>query len=91
MYILASDFLEKDNKYISKARNSCVDTFQPLNTYIYISFLFRNKSDNLFLYIRNHENSRLQPVFGTQYPFVYVWAGREYLMDIEQSKNRCKM
>ena len=40
---------------------------------------YRNKSDDyLYLYIRNLENSRLKPFFGTQNPFVFVWAGREH-------------
>ena len=35
---------------------------------------FRNKSDDhIFLYIWNLENR----VFGTQYPFLFVWAGIE--------------
>ena len=49
----------------------------------YASFL--NKSDDYkFLYIRNLKNLRLKPFFSTQYSFIFVWAGREYLMDIVQ-------
>ena len=40
---------------------------------------FRNKSDGyLFLYIRNLENLRLKQVFSAEFPFVFMWAGREY-------------
>ena len=53
----------------------------------YIFIFFRNKSDDyLCWYIRNLENSRLKPVFGTQYPFVFVLACSEYSMDIVLSK-----
>ena len=37
---------------------------------------FLKKTINMNMYIRNLENSRLKPVFGTQYPLVFVWAGR---------------
>ena len=51
---------------------------------------FKNKSDDyLNMYIKNIENSRLTPVFGTQYKFEFLWAGIEFLMDIVESKNRC--
>ena len=46
--------------------------------YVFIVF-FRNISDDyLYLYIRNLENSRLKPFFGTQNQFVFVWAGTDY-------------
>ena len=53
IYILASDFFGKDDKYIFKAIQKfvlCVGNFQPLNAYI--SFI-RNKSDD-YLYILDH-------------------------------------
>ena len=51
---------------------------------------FLNKSDDyLDLYIRNLENSRLKPVFGTQYTFVFVLVGWDYEMDIVLSKKVC--
>ena len=53
-------------------------------------FLSKNKSDDyLNMYIKNIENSRLTPVFGTQYKFEFLWAGIEFLMDIVESKNMC--
>ena len=43
--------------------------------YISASDFFQIKSDYYFyLYIRNLENSRLKPVFCTQYQFVFVLA-----------------
>ena len=55
MQILASDFfsLEKDDKYVFKAKNSCCvgGTF---SLKIHIFNVFRNKSDDyLYLYIKN--------------------------------------
>ena len=44
----------------------------------YLFIVFFETDDYLYLYIRNLENSRLKPIFVTQYPFVFVWAGREY-------------
>ena len=43
MYILASEFFEKDDKDIIKTRNSCCmyDTL----TFKYVFIVFRNKSD----------------------------------------------
>ena len=38
-----------------------------------------NTDDYLYLYIRNHENSRLKPFFQTQYSFVFVLACRGYI------------
>ena len=56
MYILASDFFEKDDKYTFKARSSCVWKFLAVK-YVFIGF-FRNRSDDyLYLYIRNLENT----------------------------------
>ena len=52
MYILASDFNAKDDKYIFKAKNSCG---------VYLSFFFLNFFDDLF--IGNLQNSRLKPGF----------------------------
>ena len=50
-----------------------------LTMYVLASDFFQNKSDNYpYLYIRNLENSPLDLCFGTQYPLVFVWAGREY-------------
>ena len=75
MNILASDLFEKDDKCVFKARISCCVNFQPLNKYL---LFFRDKPNNyLYLYIRNIENSRFKPVFGTQYLFVFVLTGRE--------------
>ena len=44
------------------------------NSFLLISVLYRR-----FVFL---EISRLKPGFGTQYPFVIVWVGREYEMDI---------
>ena len=42
--------------------------------YVFIVFFRNKKDDNFYLYIRNFEKQ----FFGTQYPFVFVLAGREY-------------
>ena len=58
---------------------------------MHIYRIFRNKSDdNLYLFIRYLKNSRLKPFFGKKCPFVFVLAGREYLMDIVLLKDNVK-
>ena len=53
MYILAPFFLEKDDKCVFKARNSCACK----------EFLANKTDDYLYLYIRNLEILRLKPIF----------------------------
>ena len=49
------------------SRDSTLDFFEQDDKYVF-------KARNLKL--RNLENLRLKPFFCTQYPFVFVWAGR---------------
>ena len=71
MYILASDFFEKDDRYVFKAWNSCFAK-GIISPWIIFIVLFKNKPDDI---LKTLVNNRL---FNTQYPFVFVWAGREY-------------
>ena len=72
------NFFRKDVKYYSKLE-ICVVCREFLTfKYVFIVFFLNKSDDYLYLYIRNLENSRLNPIFGTQYPFVFVLAGREY-------------
>ena len=63
MYILASDFSEKDDKYVYEAGNlCCMQEIFSLSIHIY--HFFRNKSDYYYyLYSRNIKNSCLKPGF----------------------------
>ena len=62
MYILASDLKKKkDDKYVFKARNACCFWYGVFSLYRF--FQTNQMSINLYLYIRNLENSRLKPVF----------------------------
>ena len=62
---------ETDNKYVFKAKIRDVwGIFSPKIT------VFRLKND--YLYIKNLATSRLKPVFGTQYPFEFVLAGKKF-------------
>ena len=66
-YILASDFLEKDDKYIFKARNVVVCKEILAFKYIFIVFSI--------IYICTLEILKIRVkncFFGTQYPFVFV-------------------
>ena len=58
MYFLASDFFEKDDKYVLKARNSFVVCREFLAFNVFIFFSLSKSDDYLYLYIRNLENSR---------------------------------
>ena len=46
MFILASDFFEKDDKYVFKTRNSCCDEYRILAfEYVFID-IFEKKSND---------------------------------------------
>ena len=63
MYVLASEFFQKDNKYYLKLEICVVCREFLAFKYVFI-FFSRNKSDNyLYLYFRNIKNSRLKLVF----------------------------
>ena len=75
MYILASDFFEKDYKYVFKLeiRVRCSEFL----AFKYVFLFFRNRSDDyLYLYMRNLKNS----LFGTQYPFLFVLDGTKWIL-----------
>ena len=75
MFTLASA-IEKDDKYKLKARNLyCVKGIFSLQIYIYL--FFETKIRCLFLFVL-YTSEILKKKFGTQYPFVFVLAGREY-------------
>ena len=63
MYILASDFSEKDDKYILKLKICVVYREFLVIKYVFIVFFRKISDDYLYLYIRNLESSRLKPVF----------------------------
>ena len=72
MYILASKVFEYDDKYYLKL-DICV-VCRKLLTFEYVFIVFvRNKSeDYLYLYIRNLENSRLEPFFSVHNIHLYL-------------------
>ena len=75
MYILASDLFEKDKKYIIKARNSCC-----VWGIVSFNYIFLQKYQ-IIIYIYTSEilkTSVKNRFFGTQYLFVFVWAGKKY-------------
>ena len=52
MYILASDFFKKDNKYVFKARNLCYVSRIFLNIYAFIIFF---ETIQMIIYIYTYE------------------------------------
>ena len=71
IYILASDFFRKNDEYVL-----CVRNFYTLNTYLL--FLFETNQMIIFCASEILKTFVLNKFFGTQYPFVLVWADREY-------------
>ena len=72
MYILASNFFEKDDKYVFKARN--------LDAFKYVFIIFENNQMIICICIRNFENSRLKPGF-LYTIFICICVGRKKILN----------